>query len=601
MTACPPSVAQAVQLLQAADFAGAERVLAALLASGHDGDPQVLHLSGMSQLRQDHFQAAASSFARARALAPAMAQPAFGHGMALAGLGREAEAIDAFQSAVRLNPALADAWYELGNGLHRMGRLEDARKAFEELLSRAPEYVPARLALGGVLIDAGHPTQAEAPLREGLKLAAPQRLKAALHTNLGLALRRQRKDQDALDNYDRALALDPRQPGLAVHRGEGLQNLERYDEALSVYKEALAQDPADPELHRRYNDLLYRLNRSEEYLKSYDRAPQSRVLQLGKASFLSQEKRAAEALEVYRLLLRHDPRDKAAALGAADALNTLKRHGEAQAVLAPVLAGGEDAGLLCRAAETALLRQEPQAAQDFCRRALVLTPHDQLCLANLGLSWRMMGDARDEALNRYDAFVRVFDLEPPQGFSSMDDFNAELCAFLDRLHPRTREYIDQSLRGGTQTPDHLFDSGHELVDRLQLRIAEAVRRYVEDMRGPESHPLLSRRRADFHYAGSWSSRLASCGFHVNHVHPAGWISSCYYAGVPPAAGDAQSKQGWIKFGEPGHALALSDPIRHAVQPVPGRLVLFPSYMWHGTIPFQDDEVRTTIAFDVVPG
>jgi len=30
------------------------------------------------------------------------------------------------------------------------------------------------------------------------------------------------------------------------------------------------------------------------------------------------------------------------------------------------------------------------------------------------------------------------------------------------------------------------------------------------------------------------------------------------------------------------------------------LVLFPSYMWHGTIPFHDAQARTTIAFDVVP-
>jgi hypothetical protein len=28
--------------------------------------------------------------------------------------------------------------------------------------------------------------------------------------------------------------------------------------------------------------------------------------------------------------------------------------------------------------------------------------------------------------------------------------------------------------------------------------------------------------------------------------------------------------------------------------------LFPSYMWHGTIPFRSDEPRMTVAFDVVP-
>jgi hypothetical protein len=37
-----------------------------------------------------------------------------------------------------------------------------------------------------------------------------------------------------------------------------------------------------------------------------------------------------------------------------------------------------------------------------------------------------------------------------------------------------------------------------------------------------------------------------------------------------------------------------------VQPVPGRLVLVPSYRWHGTVPFQSGDPRLTIAFDVVP-
>ena len=37
-----------------------------------------------------------------------------------------------------------------------------------------------------------------------------------------------------------------------------------------------------------------------------------------------------------------------------------------------------------------------------------------------------------------------------------------------------------------------------------------------------------------------------------------------------------------------------------VQPKPGRLVLFPSYMWHGTVPFASSQQRLTVAFDAVP-
>ena len=71
--------------------------------------------------------------------------------------------------------------------------------------------------------------------------------------------------------------------------------------------------------------------------------------------------------------------------------------------------------------------------------------------------------------------------------------------------------------------------------------------------------------------------------------------------MPDAVQDAKAQQGWIKFGETGFDhLVGRISARRAVQPAPGRLVLFPSYMWHGTIPFHSPTPRTTIAFDVVP-
>jgi hypothetical protein len=68
--------------------------------------------------------------------------------------------------------------------------------------------------------------------------------------------------------------------------------------------------------------------------------------------------------------------------------------------------------------------------------------------------------------------------------------------------------------------------------------------------------------------------------------------------VPEAVKAAASKEGWIKFGEPSVETGLL--FRRAIQHAPGRLVRFPSYMWHGTVPFHDKAVRTTIAFDAVP-
>ena len=120
------------------------------------------------------------------------------------------------------------------------------------------------------------------------------------------------------------------------------------------------------------------------------------------------------------------------------------------------------------------------------------------------------------------------------------------------------------------------------------------------MKDNPDHPLLRRRLHQFDYAASWSARLYDCGFHTNHVHSKGWISSAYYVALPDAVDKPGANEGWIKFGEPNFECGLKDPVRREVQPRVGRLVLFPSYTWHGTVPFHSQQSRTTVAFDVVP-
>jgi hypothetical protein len=69
--------------------------------------------------------------------------------------------------------------------------------------------------------------------------------------------------------------------------------------------------------------------------------------------------------------------------------------------------------------------------------------------------------------------------------------------------------------------------------------------------------------------------------------------------VPEESHSSRDRAGWIKFGEPRYPVPGLTPERF-IEPCPGRLVLFPSYMWHGTVPITGGEPRLTIAFDVVP-
>jgi hypothetical protein len=96
--------------------------------------------------------------------------------------------------------------------------------------------------------------------------------------------------------------------------------------------------------------------------------------------------------------------------------------------------------------------------------------------------------------------------------------------------------------------------------------------------------------------GGW---LRGAGHHTNHIHPQGWLSSAFYVSVASQELMGPAPAGWLALGEPPAELGLDLPPLRMIEPKPGRLVLFPSIMWHGTVPFAGGE-RLSVAFDVAP-
>jgi tetratricopeptide (TPR) repeat protein len=227
------------------------------------------------------------------------------------------------------------------------------------------------------------------------------------------------------------------------------------------------------------------------------------------------------------------------------------------------------------------------------------SPSDQQAIAFEGLAWRFLGDPRAERLNDYQAFVEKSILRPPPEWGHVASFNRRLEAVLAGLHNSSRHPLEQTLRGGTQTMGELFDRDAPEIKVVRGMIEAAVRDYIRGLPDDPDHVFLGRKSDGFRFAGSWSVRLRSQGFHLNHLHSEGWISSAYYVGLPQAV--ERGEQGWIRFGETNLSLGDRERVARTIRPEVGALVLFPSYIYHGTAPFEDqDQFRTTIAFDVVP-
>jgi tetratricopeptide (TPR) repeat protein len=210
------------------------------------------------------------------------------------------------------------------------------------------------------------------------------------------------------------------------------------------------------------------------------------------------------------------------------------------------------------------------------------------------LAWRVASDPRFAWLATNA--VRVIDLADRL---SLTDLEAKLRS----LHAVSGQFLDQSVRGGTQTDGPLLSRLEPELRETRAIIVEAVEQYRAELPIPHpsqpkiGHPLLGQRRdRRIRFAGSWSVRLPSQGRHAAHVHPQGWISSALYVSLPDTL---PGNDGWLELGAPPSDLGLDLPPTQSIEPRPGRLVLFPSWLWHSTRAFADGE-RLTIAFDVAP-
>lgn len=596
---------QALARLDANDLVQAETLLQQVL-QGRPKEADALQLMGLIRRAQNR-TAEAEDFYR-RSLAENAEQPHVHHnlGNLLLTLNRPDEALASLNEALRQKPNYVEAQLNLGKAYSALGKHDAAEKAYRRALWLSPGHPMALQLLSGALNDLGKPKEAEAVVRKALA-ADPKnpRQVAAFEHNLAVSLSMQDRFEEAVALFDAAQAKVPEMPLADYNRGSALQHLGRLEEAVESYRRAIARMPLDLAAHKDLNDLLYRLDREDEFLQSYDEAamlyPEAGELPLAKAQFLFQREDYAAAREnferaAYMLPASVTPHDGLALILAriGDLEGAIREH-EIVLKMEPDNAHGWR-----NYAETLLRAGDAKKSADAAREALKIEPHHQSALAIWGTALAVMDDPRGETLNDYENFVVPYEIKTPEGYRDMESFNRDLNRYLDALHGGKREFLEQTLRGGTQSLDNLFGRGHDLVERLRARIDEAVADYIVRMKANDEHPLFRRRGKAFEYSASWSARLHDCGFHTNHVHPKGWISSAYYVAVPDAAADSQGKQGWIKFGEPHFDAGPKASVRRAIQPVPGTLVLFPSYMWHGTVPFRSAESRTTIAFDVVP-
>lgn len=594
-------LAAGVALQRAGRFAEAERTYLDLLLL-FPSNADVLQLLGLSLKAQGKLSDAEARLRQSLSANPAQPHVWSNFGNLLSELGRFDEAADAYANALRHDARLVDAWVGRGSALASLGRLDEAAAAYGRARSLRPGQVTGTIGLANVATRRHDHEAAERLLREALAVEPAN--PAALY-NLGMTYATIGDGEAAHPLIAQAVAARPARADMLTGLGYALQISGRTAEAIALYRKAIALNPLYLAAYENLARLLWQVGKQQEYVADLDAAIAQHAdrpeLRISRANLLGLAKRYGEAQTDFARAHALSPENPVPIDGMArmaielgDVARALALHDQAVAC-APRLAWVRTS----RAHNRLRVGDAKKAVEDL-EIVLAAEPSNQLALADLSLALRALGDPRERWLADYDQFAVSIEVPPPRGYADMAAFNADLSGVLDRLHQLQSEPIDQTLRNGTQTLGALFGRKIDLVTRLRERFDEVVRDYVAALPDDAAHPFLRRKTTDLIYRGSWSARLKSSGYHVTHVHPEGWISSAYYVSLPPAVAASTERQGWFTLGDPPFEVPWSDRVRRYVQPKEGALVLFPSYFYHGTVPFAGDRTRTTIAFDVAP-
>jgi tetratricopeptide (TPR) repeat protein len=400
----------------------------------------------------------------------------------------------------------------------------------------------------------------------------------------------------ATDAFTIARALSPNNPTLMRNSAAALSAEGQHDAAEALLLDILTREPQWLDGHKTLAALRVASGRGEifdaSFLDAIKACPQSLSLRLAHIHLLS----TARAWDNVRAIIEQAHAD----FGPQRGLEIARAHLLSEAgdpkgddpALFEKFTDLEDAGLDIARLRQALRIGDPRRAARI-GESYISTPAASLFWPYVSLAWRLLGEGRAEWLDGAPPLIREFDL----GLGPPDLANLRDC--LQAMHTSQAPFLEQSVNGGTQTGGHLFFRPNSEIQAIRSKIVQAVEDYIAQLGDTiEGHPLLSPPRGNpIAFEGSWSVRLRGGGYHSTHTHPKGWISSALYVDVPESTDIGPKPAGWISFGEGPPELKLGLKPCMQIEPKAGTLVLFPSTLWHKTVPFERGE-RLTIAFDV---
>jgi predicted O-linked N-acetylglucosamine transferase (SPINDLY family) len=202
--------------------------------------PDALHLLGVLRYQEGRIDEALALLNRAVARAPDHVDALCNLALVQKSAGDFDAAERSISRALAVSPALPTAHNNLGSLLLRRGDLAGAIDAYREAIRLEPAYAEAQINLANALLLAGHGDQALVPCARALELQPGM---PAAHAMMGSLRATLGDDGAATACFRRALELAPDQVEYACNLASSLESERKWDEALDTFERAVGMDP----------------------------------------------------------------------------------------------------------------------------------------------------------------------------------------------------------------------------------------------------------------------------------------------------------------------------------------------------------------------
>ena len=480
------------------------------------------------------------------------------YGNALASQNKYQAALVAFKKALTIDGSVAELHANVAILLTNLGRTHEAISSYQQAVKLNPSLVDAHYNLGIALQAQGQFEKAKESYQQAIALQ-PKFFQALV--NLGVVLQQQGQLVEAIAAYQRALLIE-QDAKVYFNMGTALKNEGKLGDAIDSYNKALALSPDYAEAYSNLGEILRDQGRYDQSVTCYKKA-------LALDPHLPN---ANYSLAVYF----YDSGDWDSAI----------KHFQLSK-----MADWQERALYCLYKNRRF--DEFKQALDACKKG---TKHNSPLLATLAGHYAENFKLKNDYHFCPDPMRFVF-------HTQIKELKGDSALKRQLLHDIHVADIEQKAQGrlinGMQSAGNLFKRSETSFRQLGKLVERAMIEYRQTFKH-EQCVFVTAFPNNIDIASSWFVKMKQGGHLTSHIHEEGWVSGALYLVMPKHR--QHEHEGGIEVSTHGddYPKQHDDFTAQVIVPEVGDVVMFPSSLFHRTIPFSGDDERVCVAFDLKP-